>query len=104
MVQFLVATRAQPNAQDRGWVKLIFMSENLLLDLVVAVLAAFCGGLLAEHLRLPVVVGYLGAGVLIGPFPPGLTVDRPPIELLPEIGVGFPLLAVGREFLPAGLR
>ena len=87
-----------------GWVKLIFMSENLLLDLVVAVLAAFCGGLIAERLRLPVVVGYLGAGILIGPFTPGLTVDRHSIELLAEIGVAFLMFAVGTEFSREELR
>lgn len=80
------------------------MSENLLLDLVVAVLAAFCGGLIAERLRLPVVVGYLGAGILIGPFTPGLTVDRHSIELLAEIGVAFLMFAVGTEFSREELR
>jgi K+:H+ antiporter len=80
------------------------MSENLLLDLVVAVLAAFCGGLIAERLRLPVVVGYLGAGILIGPFTPGLTVNRHSIELLAEIGVAFLMFAVGTEFSREELR
>jgi len=80
------------------------MSENLLLDLVVAVLAAFCGGLIAERMRLPVVVGYLGAGILIGPFTPGLTVHRESIELLAEIGVAFLMFAVGTEFSRTELR
>ena len=87
-----------------GWVKLVLMSENLLLDLVVAVLAAFCGGLIAERMRLPVVVGYLGAGILIGPFTPGLTVHRESIELLAEIGVAFLMFAVGTEFSRTELR
>ena len=84
--------------------KLVLMSENLLLDLVVAVLAAFCGGLIAERLRLPVVLGYLGAGIVIGPFTPGFTVHRSSIELLAEIGVAFLMFAIGTEFSRDELR
>jgi monovalent cation:H+ antiporter-2, CPA2 family len=80
------------------------MSENVLADLVVAVLAAFCGGLVAERLRLPVVLGYLGAGILIGPFTPGFTIHRGSIELLAEIGVAFLMFAVGTEFSRQELR
>jgi len=80
------------------------MSGNLLLDLVVAVLAAFCGGLIAERLHLPVVVGYLAAGLAIGRFTPGITVHRSSIELLAEIGVAFLMFAVGAEFSREELR
>src|SRR5262245_33755373 len=77
---------------------------GLLLDLTAAVLAAFMGGLLAQRLGLPVVVGYVLAGVAIGPFTPGFHVNPQSINLLAEIGVTFLLFAVGTEFSPSELR
>lgn len=50
------------------------------------------------------VIGYLGAGVVIGPFTPGFTVDRGSIELLADIGVAFLMFAVGAEFSRQELR
>jgi predicted Kef-type K+ transport protein len=43
----------------------------LLLQMTIALGAAFCSGLIARHFRLPPIVGYLLAGVAIGFFPPG---------------------------------
>lgn len=77
---------------------------RLLLDLVAAVLAAFAGGVLAQRLGLPVVVGYLLAGVAIGPFTGGFSVDPHSIDLLAEIGVAFLMFAVGAEFSRVELR
>ena len=37
--------------------------------------AAFFGGMIALRLRLPPIVGYLLAGVLVGPFTPGFVAD-----------------------------
>ena len=47
----------------------------LLLNITAALLAAFIGGLLARRLKLPAMVGYLLAGVAIGPFTPGFSGD-----------------------------
>lgn len=67
-------------------------------DLVLAVLAAFIGGFVAQWLRQPVILGYLLAGVFIGPFTPGPTADIHSVTLLAEIGVAFLMFAVGAEF------
>lgn len=67
-------------------------------------LAAFAGGVLAQRIGLPVVVGYLVAGVAIGPFTGGFTVDPHSIDLLAEIGVAFLMFAVGAEFSRRELR
>ena len=81
------------------------MAEGrVVLDLVLAVTAAFVGGLLAERLRLPVVLGYLLAGVALGPFTPGLTIGQGSVQLLAEIGVAFLMFALGTEFSRAELR
>ncbi|TMC12709.1 MAG: hypothetical protein E6J41_02355 [Chloroflexi bacterium] len=77
---------------------------GLLLDLVAAVLVAFAGGALAQRLGLPVVVGYLLAGVAIGPFTPGFHANQHSIDTLAEIGVTFLMFAIGAEFSRAELR
>ncbi|HUG55690.1 MAG TPA: cation:proton antiporter [Candidatus Limnocylindrales bacterium] len=81
------------------------MSEpRLLLDLVLAVLAAFAGGALAQRIGLPAIVGYLAAGLAIGPATPGPSADPESIEVLAEIGVAFLLFALGAEFSRQELR
>lgn len=75
-----------------------------ILDLVVAVLTAFVGGLIAQRLGQPVILGYLLAGVVIGPFTPGPTVDLHMVQVLAEIGVAFLMFAVGAEFSLGEMR
>src|SRR2546428_1061749 len=70
----------------------------ILLNITVALLAAFVGGLLARLLKLPSMVGYLLAGVAIGPFTPGFSGDLFTIQQLAELGVIFLLFDVGLHF------
>ena len=76
------------------------MSEelHLLLNIAVAVTIALIGGLLAHALRQSVIVGYLLAGMAIGPFTPGFIGDREEIAALAEVGVIFLMFALGIEF------
>ncbi len=68
-------------------------------DIVIIVLAALLGGLIAQKLRQPLVLGYILAGVAIGPFTGGITVsDVHEVEKLAEIGVALLLFALGLEF------
>src|SRR4029079_15678834 len=56
------------------------------------------GGLLARLLHLPLLVGYVAAGVVIGPYTAGPTVVQiHDIELLAEIGVALLLFSLGLE-------
>jgi CPA2 family monovalent cation:H+ antiporter-2 len=71
--------------------------NQLIVDLVLAVVAAFVGGIVAQRLHQPVILGYLVAGVLIGPFTPGPTASQHSIETLAEIGVAFLMFALGAE-------
>ena len=67
-------------------------------DFVLIVLAGLAGGLVARALRLPLMVGYVAAGVLIGPNTAGPTVVQVhDIELLAEIGVALLLFSLGLE-------
>jgi CPA2 family monovalent cation:H+ antiporter-2 len=67
-------------------------------DFVLIVLAGLAGGLVARALRLPLLVGYVMAGVVVGPHTAGPTVgDVHDIELLAEIGVALLLFSLGLE-------
>ncbi len=67
-------------------------------DFVLIILAGLIGGLAARALRLPLMVGYVAAGVLVGPYTAGPTVVQThDIELLAEIGVALLLFSLGLE-------
>lgn len=68
-------------------------------DIAIILVAALMGGLVAQRLKLPLIIGYILAGVLVGPYTAGLSVsDSHDIELLAEIGVALLLFALGIEF------
>ncbi len=73
-------------------------------DFVLIIVAGLLGGLLARALRLPLLVGYVTAGVLVGPYTAGPTVVQiHDIELLAEIGVALLLFSLGLEISPRDL-
>ncbi|TFW21248.1 sodium:proton antiporter [Massilia arenosa] len=55
-------------------------------------------GFIATRLKLPALVGYLLAGILIGPFTPGLHADAKLAGELAEIGVMLLMFGVGLHF------
>lgn len=66
-------------------------------DLLIVLVTAVAGGMLARWLRLPIILGYLVGGIAIGPgF--GLVQDTATINSLAEIGVVLLLFAIGLEF------
>ncbi|MFM7677750.1 MAG: cation:proton antiporter, partial [Roseiflexaceae bacterium] len=68
-------------------------------DIALIVVAAFLGGAVAQRLGQPLIVGYLLAGIMVGPYTAGPTVVKIyEIELLAEIGVALLLFALGLEF------
>ncbi|MBU4232593.1 MAG: cation:proton antiporter [Desulfobacterales bacterium] len=68
-------------------------------DIVIIVIAALIGGIAAHKLKQPLILGYILAGVMVGPYTGGVTVSEiHNIELLAEIGVGLLLFALGLEF------
>src|SRR6185503_11661877 len=74
-------------------------------DFVLIVVAGLAGGLLARVLRLPLLVGYVAAGVVVGPHTGGPTVVQiHDIELLAEIGVALLLFSLGLEISFRDLR
>lgn len=59
---------------------------------------AFIFGLIANKLRIPPIVGYLLAGVVIGPYTPGFVADIHLAEQLAEIGIVLLMFGVGLHF------
>ena len=73
-------------------------------DLAYVFVAAVLGGAAAWRLRQPLILGYVVAGILIGPFTPGPSVsDVHVFELFAEIGVVLLMFSVGIEFSLADL-
>jgi CPA2 family monovalent cation:H+ antiporter-2 len=70
----------------------------LVATLVVALALAFAFGFAARLLRLPPLLGYIAAGVAVGPHTPGFVADPAITAALAEIGVALLLFAVGLHF------
>ncbi|HQG64396.1 MAG: cation:proton antiporter [Smithella sp.] len=74
-------------------------------DIVIIVMAALLGGLIAQALKQPLILGYILAGIAVGPYTGGITVsDIHNIEKLAEIGIALLLFALGLEFSFRELR
>jgi len=71
---------------------------TLLVDIAVALMVAFVGGLIARRIGLPSIVGYMLAGIVIGPFTPGFVGDAETIGQLAELGVILLMFGVGLHF------
>ena len=71
---------------------------RLIVDLVSVLAAAAAGGLFAALLKQPVLLGYLIAGVVVGPTGLGLIKEIVQVETLAQFGVAFLLFALGVEF------
>jgi CPA2 family monovalent cation:H+ antiporter-2 len=68
-------------------------------DIGLLFLAALGGAVLALALRQPLIVGYVLAGIVVGPFTPGPTIADPhPVHLFAEIGVILLMFTIGMEF------
>lgn len=71
---------------------------GLVSTLVISLVSAFAGGLAARSIKLPPLLGYLLAGILIGPAGSGLIPDQKIAAELAEIGVALLLFTVGLHF------
>ena len=70
----------------------------LIATIVGGLVLAFIFGTLAHRLRMPPLVGYLIAGIAIGPFTPGFVGDADLAQELAEIGVILLMFGVGLHF------
>ena len=73
------------------------MGEAHLAAIVAIVPIALVGGLLATWLRLPPLIGYMVAGIVVGPSGFGLVTDRESVSGLADLGVLLLLYVLGME-------
>jgi monovalent cation:H+ antiporter-2, CPA2 family len=71
---------------------------SLISTIAVGLVYALIGGYFASRVRLPPLVGYLLAGVALGPFTPGFVADAKLAPQLAEIGVILLMFGVGMHF------
>ncbi len=71
---------------------------TLLQNLAIVLGAALVGGLAARFLKQSAIIGYLLAGVVIGPHALGLIQESNEITVLATIGVVLLLFTLGVEF------
>jgi monovalent cation:H+ antiporter-2, CPA2 family len=71
---------------------------TLILTLTTALTAALVLGFITHALRLSPIVGYLLAGIAVGPFTPGFEADHGVAEQLAEVGVILLMFGVGLHF------
>jgi len=71
---------------------------ELILTVTFGLAAAWAAGWAAQRLRLSPIVGYLLAGLVVGPYTPGFVANGELAEQLAEIGVILLMFAVGLHF------
>lgn len=74
------------------------MSFTLIYTIVASIVVAFVFGVLARKLKMPSLLGYLVAGILIGPNTPGFVADVSLAKQLAEIGIILLMFGVGLHF------
>ncbi len=73
-------------------------------DLALVIAVAALAGILCDVMDIPRVLGYVGAGVLLGPHTPSYVVSSPEtIQTLGSLGIIFLMVSLGMRFNPARL-
>ncbi|PWS34651.1 sodium:proton antiporter [Falsiroseomonas bella] len=75
----------------------------LIATIAAGFMLAFLLGMVAHRLRLSPLVGYLAAGIAVGPFTPGFVADAQLAQELAEMGVILLMFGVGLHFSPQEL-
>ena len=91
-------TRASPAQHPRIPGGAMDHEPVLITTIAIGLTAAFIGAFIARRLHLPAIVGYIAAGVAIGPFTPGFVADQDIATELAELGVILLMFGVGIHF------
>ena len=73
------------------------MEHQVLIDLAICIIAAWLVGIVAQLLKQPLILAYLAAGFLVGPFGVGLVKSRESIEVISRLGLILLLFMIGLE-------
>lgn len=73
-------------------------TAHLVQDIGIALALALAGGMVALRLGVSPIIGYLAAGLVIGPFTPGYRADPEALRQLADVGLVFLMFGVGLHF------
>jgi CPA2 family monovalent cation:H+ antiporter-2 len=90
--------------RKRHWRKYLMHTPPLFEDLLIILLVSVPVAFLCLRLKLPLLVGLMLTGIVIGPYALGLIKELEAIEILAEIGVMLLLFTIGLEFSLKRLR
>jgi CPA2 family monovalent cation:H+ antiporter-2 len=77
---------------------MLFVTHNFLEDMALVMCVAALATVLCQLLRQPLVVGYLIAGIVVGPHMPGVYASTERVELVSDLGVILLVFSIGLEF------
>jgi CPA2 family monovalent cation:H+ antiporter-2 len=74
------------------------VTDNFLEDMALVMCVAAVAAVICQLLRQPLVVGYLIAGMVVGPHVPGLYANTERVRIVAELGVTLLVFSIGLEF------
>src|SRR6516162_4972025 len=75
-----------------------FVTQNFLEDMGLTLCVAAVATVICQFLRLPLLVGYLIAGIVVGPFVPGVYASTERVHLVSDLGVTVLVFSIGLHF------
>jgi len=76
----------------------LFATHNFLEDMALVLCVAALAAVICQVLRQPMVVGYLVAGMVVGPYIPGVYANTERMRLFSDLGVTVLIFSIGLEF------
>lgn len=76
---------------------MVTLGHPLFLAVSATVIAALVGGAVAHRLHLPIIIGYISAGILLALLNPILRIDTATMHTVSEFGVALMMFVVGME-------
>lgn len=73
------------------------LAHPLFMAIIATIIAALIGGAMAHRLRVPIIIGYISAGVLLGVLNPVLRIDSAAVHTVSEFGIALMMFVVGME-------
>ena len=98
----MVSAWARPRRQKfiilGGRLPALFVTHNFLEDMALVMCIAALAAVICQFLRQPLVVGYLVAGMVVGPNVPGVYANLERVRLVAELSVTLLVFSIGLEF------
>jgi len=76
----------------------LFVTHNFLEDMALVMCVAALATVICQLLHQPLVVGYLVAGMVVGPNVPGVYANTERVQLVADLGVTLLVFSIGLEF------